>query len=175
MTVRISKSVPFYAPWEWREVVSRVLMFLPLSQERHERFHRFFFRESRVASRESSLLFVYFILERFFEEHSFNMSRRASRRKATDSAHSHEHRQRRAAVDRKSKAVSNPSMFCDDCQSLDTVDIDLRSFTFTHGQSYVPLSRFTDVSRLCVHFPEQRDGKTTYVVYPEVLLRAPTD
>lgn len=59
-------------------------------------------------------------------------------------------------------------------QSLDTVGVDLRSSAFTHGQLHVALSRVTDVSRLCVLFPEQGDGKTTNVVYPEVLLRTPT-
>ena len=59
-------------------------------------------------------------------------------------------------------------------QSLDTVRVDLRSPAFTHGQLYVALSRVTEVSRLCVLFPEPGDGKTTNVVYPEVLLRAPT-
>ena len=39
-------------------------------------------------------------------------------------------------------------------QSLDTVGVDLRAPPFTHGQLYVALSRVTDVSRLCVLFPE---------------------
>ena len=56
-------------------------------------------------------------------------------------------------------------------QSLDTVGVDLRASPFTHGQLYVALSRVTDVSRLCVLFPERGDGKTDNIVYPEVILR----
>lgn len=59
-------------------------------------------------------------------------------------------------------------------QSLDTVGVDLRSPAFTHGQLYIALLRVTDVSKLCVLFPEQGDGTTTNVVYPEVFLRPPT-
>lgn len=58
--------------------------------------------------------------------------------------------------------------------TLDTVGVDLRSLAFTHGQLYIALSRGTDVSKLCVLFPEQGNGTTTNVVYPEVLLRPPT-
>ena len=55
-------------------------------------------------------------------------------------------------------------------QSLDTVDIDLRSPAFTHGQLYIALSRITDVSRLCVLILDHREGIKTDDVYPEVLL-----
>lgn len=55
-------------------------------------------------------------------------------------------------------------------QSLDTVGVDWRSPTFTHGQLYIALSRVTDVLKLCVLFPEQGDWTTSNVVYPEVFL-----
>ena len=57
-------------------------------------------------------------------------------------------------------------------QSLDTVGVDLRAPPFTHGQLYMALSRVTDVSRLCVLFPERNDGITDNIVYPELILRS---
>ena len=60
-------------------------------------------------------------------------------------------------------------------QLLDTVGVDLRATPFTHGQLYVALSRVTDVSRLCLLFPERNDGKTDNILYPEVNLRSQHD
>lgn len=56
-------------------------------------------------------------------------------------------------------------------QSLNLVGIDLRTFSFSHGQPYVVLSRVTDVSRLALLFKEdEEEQKTENVVFPEVLL-----
>ena len=55
---------------------------------------------------------------------------------------------------------------------LDMVGIDLQASPFTHCQLYVVLSRVTDVSRLCMWFPERNDEKRDYIIYPEVILRS---
>ena len=52
-------------------------------------------------------------------------------------------------------------------QSLNYVGLDLRSPAFSHGQLYVAMSRVTNVANLSVL--TNADGKTTNVVYPEVL------
>ena len=54
-------------------------------------------------------------------------------------------------------------------QSLKKVGLDLRVPVFSHGQLYVTLSGVTDVSNLTVLLLEQAHGKTTNIVYPEVL------
>ena len=54
-------------------------------------------------------------------------------------------------------------------QSLSHVGIDLCQPMFTHGQLYVAMSRATNVSNLTVLLPDSAKGKTTNVVYPEVL------
>jgi hypothetical protein len=55
-------------------------------------------------------------------------------------------------------------------QSLNTVGIDFRTPPFTHGQTYVALSRAVDLKGISVLLP---NGSTniTNIVYPEVLLR----
>lgn len=60
-------------------------------------------------------------------------------------------------------------------QFLDTVGVGLQSPAFTHSQLYVAFLQVTNVSRLCVLLPEEGDGRTTNIVYPEVLLQAPTN
>ena len=54
-------------------------------------------------------------------------------------------------------------------QTLRTVGLDLRCPVFTHGQLYVALSRATNVANLTVLLPESAGGKTSNIVYPEVL------
>ena len=58
-------------------------------------------------------------------------------------------------------------MPCDKVNVLFFVGIDLQSPAFTHDQLYVALSWVTDVSKLYVLYPEQGDGTTTNIVYPE--------
>lgn len=55
-------------------------------------------------------------------------------------------------------------------QSVKYVGIDLRVPVFTHGQLYVALSRSTSPHQIHVLLPDNVDGSTHNVVYPEVLL-----
>lgn len=56
-------------------------------------------------------------------------------------------------------------------QSLDLVGIDLRIFSFIHGQLYLVLSRITDISRLVLLFKkDEKEEKTENIVFPEVFL-----
>jgi hypothetical protein len=54
-------------------------------------------------------------------------------------------------------------------QSLKNVGLDLRSPVFSHGQLYVGLSRCTSGNRLKVLLKEEDQGKTTNIVYKEIL------
>ena len=74
LRVHISKFVSFYAPCQWREVVSLRMfvclpmclpMYLPLFLKWHRRIHQFFFRESQF-------FFVYFLI--FLKSTHFNMA-----------------------------------------------------------------------------------------------------
>lgn len=55
-------------------------------------------------------------------------------------------------------------------QSFHTVGLDLRTPVFAHGQLYVALSRTSSVTGLAALLPENSEGRTKNVVYPEVLL-----
>lgn len=56
-------------------------------------------------------------------------------------------------------------------QSFNTVGIDLRNPTFTHGQLYVALSRGHSAASIkCLIDPRNRDCRTTNVVFREVIL-----
>ena len=65
-------------------------------------------------------------------------------------------------------------------QTVKHVGLDLRTPVFTHGQLYVAISRVTSVHNIkaiCGKGEEhgeqarERDGKTSNIVYPEVLLK----
>ena len=49
------------------------------------------------------------------------------------------------------------------------VGLDLIEPVFTHGQLYVGLSRVTHPENLMICIPEENQGKTQNLVYPEVL------
>ena len=54
-------------------------------------------------------------------------------------------------------------------QSFHTVGLDLRTPVFTHGQFYVAVSRTSSVEGLFILIPEESQGITLNVNYPEVL------
>ena len=54
-------------------------------------------------------------------------------------------------------------------QSLQTVDVDLQTAVFSHGQFYIALSCVTDVGRLTVLNGPGRGRHVQNVVYSEVL------
>lgn len=54
-------------------------------------------------------------------------------------------------------------------QTLKIAGIDLRSHCFSHGQLYVACSRVSSSEGLFIHLLD--NGKTSNVVYPEVLRR----
>ena len=49
-------------------------------------------------------------------------------------------------------------------QTLNMINVDLRSQPFSHGQFYVALLRVTDVSRLIVLLRPDAEGKTENIV-----------
>lgn len=54
-------------------------------------------------------------------------------------------------------------------QMLRTVGLDLRCPVFVHGQLYVALSCPTNVTNFTVPLQESAGGRTTNIVYPEML------
>ena len=55
-------------------------------------------------------------------------------------------------------------------QSMNFVEIDLRTPVFSHGQLYVALSRCRSFDRISVLLPNGEIDSTTNIVHPEVLI-----
>ena len=55
-------------------------------------------------------------------------------------------------------------------QSFNFVRVDLRILVFTYRQLYDALLRVTDIRGLLLLLPQNRDGITANIIYPEVLL-----
>ena len=55
-------------------------------------------------------------------------------------------------------------------QSFNFIRVNLRILVFTHRQLYIALLRITDIYRLSLLLPQDRDSITANIIYPEVLL-----
>ena len=55
-------------------------------------------------------------------------------------------------------------------QSFNFISINLRIPAFTHRQLYIALLKITDIARLSLLLPQNRNAITTNIIYPEVLL-----
>jgi len=55
-------------------------------------------------------------------------------------------------------------------QSFNFISVNLHMPVFMHGQLYITLLRVTDIRGLLLLLPQNGDGITTNIIYPEVLL-----